>query len=73
MSFGGKFWDISASSFNIAPIALGSPDCIGGIGASSGCGCFFSLALIFLDVFFYEISTILDCRRCFPAERVHPV
>ncbi|EGO21894.1 hypothetical protein SERLADRAFT_335370, partial [Serpula lacrymans var. lacrymans S7.9] len=54
-TFSGKSFPISPSTFNLGPVAVGSPDCVGGIVASS-----IITFWIVGDVFLSNVYTIFD-------------
>ncbi|KAH9031554.1 acid protease [Lactarius hengduanensis] len=56
ITFSGKAFEISASTFNLGPESSGSGDCVGGFGASDGLAEFWIIG----DVFLQNVYTAFD-------------
>ncbi|KII94327.1 hypothetical protein PLICRDRAFT_101811 [Plicaturopsis crispa FD-325 SS-3] len=56
LTFNGKSFDVSSSTFNLGPASSGSSDCVGGIAASSASEGFWIVG----DVFMQNVYTVFD-------------
>ncbi|EGN96283.1 hypothetical protein SERLA73DRAFT_185951 [Serpula lacrymans var. lacrymans S7.3] len=58
LTFGGKSFPISSSTFNLGQVSSGSSDCVGGIVGSSG-----ESFWIVGDVFLANVYTVFDLAK----------